>query len=206
MHVKQAADAVRKRDQEGQGVPGHKEAPLPCHPPGLASLCCHPPPSPPSLHPSIHPFPSTASLPQTPLITSPYNNRPPPNTPRRSTCHPPLSPQPPPALPHPPPPFGHPSATLLAHAVVRLLGNELWTVYGGTHKHARARITALQWKEGAEREKDILTDGRTDRGTRERERERVVTSNKMLLYNPVLLIGPDTTTFSGNNDQVYGAH
>lgn len=33
----------RKSDQEGQGGgPGHKEAPLPCHPPGLASLFCHP--------------------------------------------------------------------------------------------------------------------------------------------------------------------
>lgn len=40
----------QKRDQEGQEGRGHKEAPLPCHPPGLASLCCRPP--------------STASLPR----------------------------------------------------------------------------------------------------------------------------------------------
>lgn len=101
LHVKQAADAVRKRDQEGQGGPGHKEAPLPCHPPGLASLCCHPPPQLPS-HNTSHCF--------TPL-QSPF-----PSPVRHAT----------PASPHLSiRPLDHPSATLLAHAVVYLLGNKL---------------------------------------------------------------------------------
>ncbi|KAK9517022.1 hypothetical protein VZT92_024918 [Zoarces viviparus] len=100
LHVKQAADAVRKSDQEGQGGPGHKEAPLPCHPPGLASLCCHP---------------LRSSPPTTPLITSPLDS--PPFHPRFDM----------PPLHHPiasTRPLDHPSATLLAHAVVRLLGNK----------------------------------------------------------------------------------
>ena len=169
LHVKQAADAVRKRDQEGQGGPGHKEAPLPCHPPGLASLCCH------------HPLRS--SPPTTPLITSPLNSNPPPPPP-----------PPPPPIPapfpfnmpplyhpiplHPPPPSpGHPSATLPAHAVVCLLGNKLWLVYGGTlssdththrhtntHTHTHTSVDRKTWETAfwTERKK-----ARRERGGRE---------------------------------------
>lgn len=99
LHVKQAADAVRKRDQEEQGGLGHKEAPLPCHPPGLALL--PPPPQLPSYNTSHYFTP-----PQSPFSFP------------GSTCHPSIT-----RSLHPP--LDHPSATLLAHAVVRLLGNKL---------------------------------------------------------------------------------
>lgn len=69
-----------------RGGRGHKEAPLPCHPPGLASLCCHP---------------LRSSPPATPLITSPPRRSPFPSLVRHAT---PLSPPPPtrPSLCHPP--------------------------------------------------------------------------------------------------------
>lgn len=90
-----------QKDQEGQGGPGHKEAPLPCHPPGLASLCCPLPGSPP-----------TAA----PLVPSPLYC--PPSVPPVQHATPPS--------PHPSVrPLGHPSATLLAHAVVCIPGNKL---------------------------------------------------------------------------------
>ena len=109
----------QKSDQEGQGGPGHKEAPLPCHPPGLASLCCHP---------------LRSSPPATPLITSPLDSKSPPTPPTPHPSFPaPVRHATPPSPPIPSiRPLDHPSATLLAHAVVCLLGNKLWLVYGGT--------------------------------------------------------------------------
>lgn len=101
LHVKQAADAVREkkkkatRRDKGGGVPGHKEAPPPCHPPGQASLCSPPlHSSPPTQHLSLL-CPSTAAPPHPrPLLSIPG-----------STCHPSITPKPPAApstIPLPP--------------------------------------------------------------------------------------------------------
>lgn len=90
LHVKQAADAVRKSDQEGQGGPGHKEAPLPCHPPGLASLCFHPLRSSPPTNTSHYFTPSTVP-PFLSLVrhATPPSRHPLHPPPRPSLCHPP---------------------------------------------------------------------------------------------------------------------
>ena len=108
--------------------------------------------------------PLRSSPPTTPLITSPLNSNPPHHhhhhpspLPFRSTCHPSITPFP---SIHPPPSPGHPSATLPAHAVVCLLGNKLWLVYGGTlssdtHTHTdtqtHTHTHTLQWIERPEK-------------------------------------------------------
>ena len=123
---------------------------------------------------------------------------PPPQLPSRNTSHyftprqqiPPHPPHPDPSFPAPvrhatppsPPipsirPLDHPSATLLAHAVVCLLGNKLWLVYGGTlsfdihtHTHTHTHIDThthpipLQRRERPEKY-------RLDTEREERERE-----------------------------------
>lgn len=147
MHVKQAADAVRKSNQEGQG--GDEDTRRPhCHATRLAS-------------PRFAATPSAAPRQQHLSLLHPLEG--PPFHPWFDM--PPLCP-----LPHPP---DHPSATLLAHAVVCLLGNMLWLVYGGTlsfNRHTHTHTIPLQWIERPDkRHLDRERDGEGEREEGERE-------------------------------------
>lgn len=153
-----------KSDQEGQGwgrrgVRGHKEAPLPCHPPGLTSLCCHP---------------LRSSPPATPLITLP------PRSPPRLSPRPTRIPCPSPvrhATPLSPPPATRPS---LCHPP-----RTRSCVSPGKHAsgwcmearwastdiiHARTHTIPLQWTERADKQHlDRERDREGERGEGERE-------------------------------------
>lgn len=167
MHVKQAADAVRKKATRRDKGGTRKGGPT-AMPPAWPRLALLPPPPQLPASSTSHYF--------TPSKVPPFHPR---------FDMPPLCP-----LPHLP---DHPSATLLAHAVVCLLGNMLWLVYRGTLSFNRHMRTNTHFNG----QKDLTSGIWTER--ERRGRKRVITSNKMVLYNPVMHIQLDMSTFRGNN-------